>query len=61
LAKVIFQYFKKQINHNKILVRIDPTTLEGLDILVANTDEVAQKPRQFDSTIYEGLAFDEFE
>jgi len=61
MAQVIFQYFKKEIDSDKILVRINPTSMEGLELLVSSTGEVAQQMRQFDEYIYEDLTFDEFE
>ncbi len=56
----LFQYYKKEIDSNKILVRINPSTLEGLELLVSATGEVSQSIRTFDSTIYDDLDFDEF-
>lgn len=61
MAKIFYQYFKKDIDQNKILVRINPATFEGLEILVAESGKVAQNTRQFDSTIYDDLEFDAFE
>lgn len=60
MAKVLYQYFKKEIDMHKVYVRIDPTTMEGLEILVAETGHIVQNKRQFDNTIYEDLEFDEF-
>ncbi len=57
---VLFQYFKKEIDSNKILVRINPSTLEGLELLVSETGDVSKNSRKFDSTIYDDLDFDEF-
>ncbi|MCB0495894.1 MAG: hypothetical protein KDC79_07140 [Cyclobacteriaceae bacterium] len=60
MAKVIYQYFKKEIDQNKILVRIDPTTMEGLELLVADSGQIKKNNRQFDEEIYEDLKEDEF-
>ena len=60
MAQVIFQYFKKEIDSDKILVRINPTSMEGLELLVASTGEIVQHTRQFDEFIYEDLTYDEF-
>lgn len=56
----IYQYYKKEIDSNKVLVRINPSTMEGLELLVSDTGEVVKNLREFDSTIYEDLDFDEF-
>lgn len=58
---VLHQYFKKEIDSNKILVRINPSTLEGIELLVSNSGAITQNNRKFDSTIYEDLDFDKFQ
>jgi hypothetical protein len=58
---VLFEYFKKKIDSNKILVRINPSTLEGLELLISETGKISKNIRTFDSTIYDDLNFDEFE
>ncbi len=57
----LYKYFKKEIDSDKIIVRINPATLEGLEILVSTSGEISLTPREFDSTIYEDLEFDEFQ
>ncbi len=57
---VLYQYFKKEIDSNKILVRINPSTLEGIELLVSETGEVSENNRKFDSEIYNDLEFDKF-
>ncbi len=61
MAPPLYQYFKKQIDSDKILVRINPDTMEGLELLVSSSGHIVQNTRNFDSTIYDDLAFDEFE
>ena len=56
----LYQYFKKEFDSNKILVRINPSSLEGLELLISSSGEITQNKREFDSTIYEDLDFDEF-
>ena len=43
-----------------MLVRINPSTMEGLELLISETGEVVKNSREFDSTIYKDLDFDEF-
>ncbi len=57
----LYQYFKKEIEPNKILVRINPSTMEGLELLISENGAITQSNRAFDSTIYEDLEFDKFE
>ena len=60
MASVIYQYFKKELEEGKILVRINPETFEGLELLVSDEDHVLKTERAFDETIYEDLEHDEF-
>ena len=57
---VLYQYFKKEIDSNKILVRINPSTHEGVELLVSETGEISKNIRAFDSEIYADLEFDKF-
>lgn len=60
MAKVIYEYFKKEMDEGKILVRIDPETFDGLELIVSNEGNILKTTRQFDETIYEDLEEDEF-
>ncbi len=57
---VLYQYYKKEINANKILVRINPATMEGLELLISSAGQIEQNKRDFDATIYDDLDFDGF-
>jgi len=57
----IKQYFKKILDDGiLILVRMDPDTYEGLELIVLPNRTVKKTERQFDETIYEELNFDDF-
>ncbi len=56
----LYQYFKKEIGSNKIIVRINPDNLEGLELLVSSEGKITLTERLFDSAIYDDLKFDEF-
>lgn len=56
----LYQYFKKEIDSNKILVRINPSTMDGLELLISNSGEIIKNTREFDSSIYDDLDLDEF-
>ena len=60
MTQVIYQYFKKELEEGKILVRINPQTFEGTELLVNAESQVQLTKRLFDKTIYEDLDFDEF-
>lgn len=60
MADKIHQYYKKEVDEATILVRIDPQTFEGLELIILKSGEVQQTERAFDETIYEDLEFDEF-
>lgn len=61
MAEVIHEYFKKQLDDFKILVRVNPKSLEGLELIVANDGRVKKTERQFEEDIYDDLEADEFE
>ncbi|MEN8248215.1 MAG: hypothetical protein ABFS32_04740 [Bacteroidota bacterium] len=60
MASVIYEYYKKVIDDATILVRIHPTTFEGLELIVVNESHIKKTEREFDETIYEDLDFDGF-
>ena len=60
MAQTIFEYFKKELDEAIILVRIDPNTYEGLELIVLKNNQVKKTARIFDETIYDDLEFDNF-
>ena len=60
MANQIYEYFKKEIEDDKILVRINPVTFEGLELLISKEGQVLKTNREFDETIYDDLEHDEF-
>jgi len=60
MSQIIFEYFKKELKEATILVRIDPKTFAGLELIILTNNQVKQTERQFDQTIYEDLEFDNF-
>ena len=61
MAQEIHEYYKKELNDFKILVRVAPESLEGLELIVSNKGQIDKTKRQFDEEIFEDLAEDEFE
>ncbi len=60
MKQTIFEYFKKELEAATILVRIDPNTFAGLELIILKNNQVKKTKRTFDETIYEDLKFDEF-
>ena len=60
MSQTIFEYFKKELDEGTILVRVDPNTFEGLELIVLKNNQIKKTVREFDETIYDELEFDEF-
>ena len=60
MSQTIFEYFKKELDEATILVRVDPSTFEGLELIVLKNNQIKKTAREFDETIYDELEFDEF-
>ena len=60
MAQTIFEYFKKELDEATILVRIDPNTFEGLELIILKNNQIKKTVRIFDETIYDDLEVDEF-
>ncbi len=61
MAQEIHEYFKKELVDFKILVRVAPESLEGLELIVSKEGQMQKTKRKFDEEIFEDLAEDEFE
>ena len=60
MSQTIFEYFKKELDEATILVRVDPKTFEGLELIVLKNNQIKKTARKFDETIYHELEFDKF-
>ena len=60
MTQTIFEYFKKELDEATILVRINPNTFEGLELIVLKNNKIKKTVRMFDDTIYDELEFDDF-
>ncbi|MBK8293084.1 MAG: hypothetical protein IPK96_21290 [Flammeovirgaceae bacterium] len=56
---IVHQYFKKEAEGIKILVRINPIHLKGAELVVEN-NTVEIRDLEFDSEIFEDLKVDGF-
>ena len=61
MAEEIHQYYKKELQELKVLVRVAPKSLEGLELIVSLDGKMEKTKRQFDQDVFEDLAEDEFE
>ncbi|MBP9926391.1 MAG: hypothetical protein KBF45_10390 [Cyclobacteriaceae bacterium] len=58
-SNIVHQYFKKEAEGIKILVRVNPIHLKGTEIVVEK-ETVEIRDLEFDSGIFEDLAVDGF-
>jgi hypothetical protein len=56
---IVHQYFKKELEGSKILVKVNPIHLKGTE-LVVDGDSVHARDLDFDSEIFEDLKADGF-
>ena len=61
MAEILYEYFKKELEEGKVLVRINPESFAGLELIVHTDGQLKETKRKFDETIYDELKFDEFE
>jgi hypothetical protein len=61
MAEILYEYFKKELEEGKVLVRINPESFAGLELIVHTDGQLKETKREFDETIYDELKIDEFE
>ena len=57
---IVHQYFKKEFEGYKVLVKVNPIEFKGTELMVPTTGEVEQRNLEFDSEIFEDLKADGF-
>jgi hypothetical protein len=60
-SNIVHQYFKKELEDGKILVKVNPLLFTGTEITVSREGEIELRDLEFDESIFEDLAADEFE
>lgn len=60
-SNIVHQYFKKEIEGSKILVKVDPIYFKGQEIQVLPSGEMEINEREFDDQIFDDLKHDGFE
>jgi hypothetical protein len=60
-SNIVHQYFKKEVEEGKILVKVNPLLFTGTEITVYKEGEIELRDVEFDEHIFEDLAEDEFQ
>jgi hypothetical protein len=57
---IVHQYFKKELEGAKILVKVDPIHFQGTELMVEGKGKVAARDLEFDDQIFDDLKADGF-
>ena len=57
---IVHQYFKKQLDGYKLLVKVNPILLKGTEIMVGDGGEIEMRDLEFDGEIFDDLKADQF-
>lgn len=57
---IVHQYFKKQFDGHKILVKVNPIQFKGTELLVPDTGNAEIRDLDFDNDIFDDLKADGF-
>jgi hypothetical protein len=58
---IVHQYFKKEFEDVKILVKVDPIQFKGSEITIPKDGEMEIRDMKFDEQIFDDLKADGFE
>ena len=58
---IVHHYFKKEIEGNKVLVKVNPIHLKGIEITVFSDGNSELRELDFDQEVFEDLKEDGFE
>lgn len=59
-SNIVHQYFKKEIEGSKILIKVNPIHFTGTELIVDPSGEVQSRDMEFDSQIFDDLKHDHF-
>lgn len=59
-GKSIPKYFKRVFDDYQVLVKVDPDTLSGIELIIHPDGKVEKTELEFDEEIFEDLEVDEF-
>ena len=60
-SNIVHQYFKKEIEGIKIIVKVNPILFTGSEITIDTDGHAELRELEFDKDIFEDLKADEFE
>lgn len=60
-SNIVHQYFKKEIEGVKIIVKVNPIHWKGTEITVSSEGQVESRDLEFDEQIFDDLKEDGFE
>ncbi|MBY0432935.1 MAG: hypothetical protein K2U26_02375 [Cyclobacteriaceae bacterium] len=59
-SNIVHQYFKKELEGMKILVKVNPIQLKGTELMVPKKGDVQTRDLEFDEAIFDDLKEDGF-
>lgn len=57
---IVHQYFKKEIEGGKILVKVNPIHFTGTELIIDDSHELQSRDLEFDEQIFDDLKHDGF-
>ncbi len=60
-SNIVHQYFKKELEDVKIIVKVNPIQLKGTEITVSPDGKIESRDLEFDEGIFDDLKEDGFE
>lgn len=60
-SNIVHQYFKKEIQGAKIIVKVNPIQLKGVELVITTDGKVESRDLEFDEGIFDDLKEDGFE
>jgi len=60
-SNIVHQYFKKEIEGAKIIVKVNPIQLKGVELIITVDGKVESRDLEFDEGIFDDLKEDGFE
>lgn len=59
-SNIVHQYFKKDFEGGKILVKVNPIHLTGTELTIDESGELQSRDLEFDDQIFDDLKYDGF-
>ncbi len=59
-SNIVHQYFKKDFEGGKILVKVNPVHLTGTELTIDESGELQSRDLEFDDQIFDDLKYDGF-